>query len=49
MAAQGRLIGSNAVKKQRTANAGEKVVAPIKIRISARKKKRNDEDDDDNR
>lgn len=49
MAAQGRLIGSQAAKKQRTSNTGEKVVAPIKIRISARKKKRNDDDDDDNR
>ncbi|VDD91675.1 unnamed protein product [Enterobius vermicularis] len=48
MAAQGRLIGSQAAKKQRTSNTGEKVVAPIKIRISARKKKRNDDDDDDN-
>ncbi|KAK6104410.1 CHD C-terminal 2 domain family protein [Brugia pahangi] len=45
MAAQGRPIGS--VKKSRSSASGDKVVAPIKIRISARKKRRNDDDDDD--
>lgn len=47
MAAQGRPIGSSSLKKQRSSTNGDKVVAPIKIRISARKKKRNDDDDDD--
>lgn len=47
MAAQGRPIGSSLAKKQRTIGNGDKVVAPIKIRISARKKKRNEDDDDD--
>lgn len=45
MAAQGRPIGS--AKKSRSSTSGDKVVAPIKIRISARKKRRNDDDDDD--
>ncbi|VDK19607.1 unnamed protein product [Anisakis simplex] len=48
MASQGRPIGGNSSKKLRSSiGNGEKVVAPIKIRISARKKKRNDDDDDD--
>uniref|UniRef100_A0A915CFX8 Chromodomain-helicase-DNA-binding protein 3 n=2 Tax=Parascaris univalens TaxID=6257 RepID=A0A915CFX8_PARUN len=47
MAALGRPIGSSSLKKQRSTTNGDKVVAPIKIRISARKKKRNDDDDDD--
>lgn len=49
MASRGRIIG-NTTRKSRSDTSGEKVVAPIKIRISARKKKRNeDEDDDTNR
>ncbi|MCP9264037.1 Chromodomain-helicase-DNA-binding protein 3 [Dirofilaria immitis] len=34
-------------EKSRSSTSGDKVVAPIKIRISARKKRRNDDDDDD--
>lgn len=45
MAAQGRPIGS--IKKSRSSTSADKMVAPIKIRISARKKRRNDDDDDD--
>ncbi|MFH4974282.1 hypothetical protein AB6A40_000991 [Gnathostoma spinigerum] len=47
MAAQGRPVPSLLSKRSRVV-ANDKVVAPIKIRISARKKKRNDEEDDDN-
>ncbi|VDN02899.1 unnamed protein product [Thelazia callipaeda] len=46
MVAQGRPIGS-AKKLRSLAASGDKVVAPIKIRISARKKRRNDDEDDD--